>query len=105
MNKFRRKEIFRIIQVLNNLLKNNKIDFEVFEDIIYEIQTILDEEECCCDNIPENLKSGQRYDESENAIDNLYDAISELEDIDEEYSQEEIIDVISSVIEYLDNSI
>jgi hypothetical protein len=110
MNKTRRKEIFKIIQKLNKLLSNiNMVDIDQLildiGEIIDEIQMVLDEEEGVRDNIPENLQGGFRYEESEDACDNMYDAISELEDIDDEYLQDEIEECISSAIRSLYNCV
>ena len=100
MNKARRKEICNIIQKLNNFLSRADIDAA-----IDEIQMVLDEEECVMDNIPENLQNGYRYQESEEACDNLNDAISELEDIDDEYSEDDIQHAVNNAIQYLNNCI
>ena len=100
MNKARRKEICNIIQKLNNFLSRADIDVA-----IDEIQMVLDEQECVMDNIPENLQNGYRYQESEEACDNLNDAISELEDIDDEYSEDDIHHAVNNAIQYLNNCI
>lgn len=106
MNKLRRKAIRNIIKRLGEMLEGkNEITIDVFEDFIDETQTILDEEETYFYNIPENLQSGSRYDESENAIDRLEDAISDLEYIDEDCSQEEIKKYILSAISNLNNCV
>ena len=106
MNKFRRKAIRNIIKTLKEMLEHEReINVDVFEDIIDETQTILDDEETYFYNIPENLQSGSRYEESENAIDNLEDAINDLEYIDEESSQEEIRTCVSDAIKNLGNCI
>lgn len=106
MNKLRRKAIRNIIKRLSEMLEvENKIEIGTFEDFIDETQTILDEEETYFYNIPENLQSGSRYDESENAIDKLEDAINDLEYIDEDCSQEEIKEYIVSAISNLNSCV
>jgi uncharacterized protein YoxC len=110
MNKLRRKEIFKLIQKLHQLsddLNEKNLDqiISAIEDITYEIQMLLDEEEDSLDNTPENLRSSIRYEESENACDNLSDAIVELEDLDDEYSIGEIKDYILNAINNLENCI
>lgn len=110
MNKMRRKAINQLVQKLNDLLKDENIDsmsqiIIIIEDIVDEMQTILDDEETYFYNIPENLQSGLRYDESEKACDNLEDAISQLEDISDEYRHEEIQSCILSAIRNLKNCI
>ena len=106
MNKLRRKAIRNVIRKLNEILEGkNKISIEVFEDFIDEIQTILDEEETYFYNIPENLQNGARYEESENAIDKLEDAISDLEYIDVDCSKEETEKYILSAVNNLNNCV
>lgn len=67
MNKQRRKLISKNI----NMLENIKI----------ELQDILSDEELSFDNMPENLQGSIRGEESENAIDNLNEAIDSIDDI------------------------
>ena len=110
MNKLRRKEIFKIIQKINKILSNLKYDYidklvELIYDIIDEIQYILDEEEFAMDNTPENLQNTQRYEVSELACENLFDSIEELEEIDEDFSKEEIEHCLLNVIRNLNNCI
>lgn len=106
MNKLRRKTIFKIIQKLNRLLSeldSYQIDEIVImiQEIIDEIQMVLDDEEDARDNTPENLQNSFRYEESEDACDNLSDTIDELEEIEEEYSKEDIQECISNAIKNL----
>ena len=110
MNKKRRQSIRNIIQRLKQLVNYMSIyDVDeivsMLEDILENIIDILDDEETYFYNIPENLQSGERYEISEMACDNLGDAISELEDIDEEYSKEEIEAYILNAIKNLQNCI
>ena len=106
MNKRRRKAIHDIIKRLNEMLESkNDIDTSIFEDIVDETQTILDDEENYFYNIPENLQSGSRYEESESAIDKLEDAVSELEDIDDDCSQEYIKNCVSNAIKSLNDCV
>lgn len=46
------------------------------DEVQHELQEIIEEEEACCDNMPESLQCGDRYEESQ-------EAISALSDIDE----------------------
>ena len=110
MNKKRRQSIRNIIQRLKQLVNYMNIyDVDeivsMLEDILENIIDILDDEETYFYNIPENLQSGERYEISEMACDNLGDAISELEDIDEEYSKEEIEVYILNAIKNLQNCV
>lgn len=65
MNKKRRAEISNIIKELNGLKDR--------------IETVLSEEENYFENIPENLETSTRAEESEDAIESLEDASSDLE--------------------------
>ena len=66
MNKQRRKLIETNLGLLENI-KNN-------------LEGILFEEECCFDNMPENLQSSLRGEESEESIDILSRTIETLDD-------------------------
>lgn len=110
MNKLRKRAIRDIVQRLNQLVKYMDIyDIDqivsILEDILDRIITIFDEEETYFYNIPENLQNGIRYEISEEACDNLENAISELEDIDNEYSKEEIESYVLNAINSLKNCI
>lgn len=72
MNKIRRKKI-------------EKIYFKL-EEIKSEIEFIIEEEQECLDNIPENLQSSEKYAKSEESIsdlenvtENIADCLSNLE--------------------------
>ena len=109
MNKIRRKEIYLIIKRLNDLLKKlEEKDIQYFLDnidsIIDEIECILDEEVDYQENIPENLQSGCRYEESENASDNLQNALDELDGLDEDCDIEYIMHNVFNAINYLNEA-
>ena len=65
MNKERRMKIANIIKEIDNVRNN--------------LQEILSEEESVFDNMPENLQSSMRGEESEEAIDYMSEAIESLE--------------------------
>ena len=73
MNKARRNLIQKAIKVLET---GNDVDqaLAILEDVLYA-------EEDAYDNIPENLQSSWRAEESEEAIDALNDAIELLADL------------------------
>lgn len=54
-------------------------------DELYDLRNILDdvfdEEETYRDNIPENLQGGERYEKSDEACDNLSDAVDGLDEV------------------------
>lgn len=64
MNKQRRKEIENNINSLE-IIKNN-------------LESILSDEECYFDNMPENLQCSIRGEESEEAIDTLSQVIDDI---------------------------
>lgn len=59
---------------------NIKETVDLIERVKSVLESILDEEQDYYDNIPENLQSSQRAEDSEDAISNLEDAISNLEE-------------------------
>ena len=44
------------------------------------LSVILDEEQNCLDNMPENLEYSDRYEKMENAIENIESAIEKISD-------------------------
>ena len=66
------------INAVSSLLDAIKSDIETIKSNIEDIQ--YDEEEAR-DNIPERLQDSERYWTSDEACDNLSDAVTELEDI------------------------
>lgn len=81
MNKARRKELGEVIRALNEVC-----DKEDLSSIIDDLDNIKYEEEDYYNNIPENLQSSQRADDSETAIYNMEDALTLL---NEAYDMEE----------------
>lgn len=79
MNKLRRKEILRIIELLRQMQKQDLISDEELSDICDQIREIYDEEEYYMDSIPENLQGGYRYDRAEEACDLLESAADSIE--------------------------
>ena len=70
MNKARRKKIKNIIKMIEN---RNENAYSELEDVLYDEQDAFD-------NMPENLQSRMRGEESSEAIDLMEDAISSLDD-------------------------
>ena len=67
MNRDRRKALAAI-----------RIQLYDLHDLLEEVQQ---EEEEYRDNIPENLQGSERYEKADEACDNLYSAISSLEEV------------------------
>ena len=99
MNKARRKLIQKAINVLE---MGNDADqaLAILEDVLYA-------EEDAYDNIPENLQSSWRAEESEEAIDALNDAIELLADLQTVGSvdEDETKDKVQEAIGYLEEII
>lgn len=66
MNKERRIKIIKIIQDIENIKS--------------DLQDVLNDEEFAFDNMPENLQSSMRGEESEEAIENMSEAVVALEE-------------------------
>ena len=52
-------------------------------DVQSIVETVCDKEEDCLDNYPENLQGTERYDQTEDAVDNLNNALEKLEEAKE----------------------
>lgn len=110
MNKIRRKEIYHIINKLNQVLTDLQLkDIDdiliLIEELVEAIEFIFEEEEECRDNTPENLQNGNRYLNSEIACEFLEEAINSFDCIDENSNLDDIVDSINDAINCLNNSI
>ena len=76
MNKARRKELSEVIKALSAMQ-----DKDDLYSIISDLESIKSDEEDYYDNIPENLQYSQRADDSEQAIENMDDALDLLNDV------------------------
>lgn len=61
--------------------KIEKLLFTQLEDIKTAIESIRDEEEEAYDNLPESLQDGERGDKMQEAMDNLENAASGIDDV------------------------
>lgn len=93
MNKNRRKKI----QDTRSKMIIQERNGENIQDYIDSLQEILDEEQDSYDNIPENLLSSMRAEESEDAIDNLEEAIELMENNASEESVENAIQILINI--------
>lgn len=64
MNKQRREDLRGVLSLLTNA--------------IGIVQRVCDKEEDCIDSYPENLQSSERYEQMEDAVDNLNEALEKL---------------------------
>lgn len=103
MNKFRRSQLRALSTKLS------QIEFTDNKDILFEcIGTLEDikwDEEDYFDNMPENLQGSMRGCESEEAIDNMYQALDELNEAVEAENEEDFSDAINTAIECIYDSI
>ena len=89
MNKARRKELAKVIRVLNTVQ-----DQEELYSVISDLENIKDDEQYSYDNIPENLQYSTRAEESEMAIGHMesaLDLLNELYGMDEFDKNSELI--------------
>ena len=93
MNNTRRKEIRNIMDELETMA--GKLD-----DLYSWLDELKSEEEEYRDNIPENLQGGIRYEESEEASDNMEYASDALYDL-----SLEMTNYIEDVISYLESAV
>ena len=99
MNKQRRKEL----NILGSKIKKVKNQDEIYE-CIGILENIRDDEQDYYDNIPENLQCSQRAEDSEQAIENMEEALELLEGLygEEEFDESSI--ELEDVIEYIENA-
>lgn len=97
MNKSRRNALSKIIRRLNTMQ-----DKEDLYGLIDELDTLKGEEQDYYDNIPENLQNSQRAQDSEQAIDNLEEALDLLNEV---YNADEIDnDLIQQAIDKIEEA-
>lgn len=94
MNKMRRKELSDVINGLNTM--QDKDDLYSW---INTLDNIKDEEQDYYDNIPENLQYSQRAEDSEEAIENLEEALDLLNEV---YDMDEFDKKSESIQEAID---
>ena len=66
MNKLRRKDLSRVMDKI--------------QDVLSELSSLQEEEEEYRDSIPENLQGSERYEQADEACDNLCSACDSLEE-------------------------
>ena len=84
MNNERRKRIEKVIASINELQ-------DQLEELQLTVEEVRDEEQEYLDNVPENLQSSERYENAENALCNLEDAVNWFDNLD--------IDELTSALE------
>lgn len=123
MNNQRRKELNNIAAAMENIFM--PVDIEQLEGIKSDIEMVLMDEEMAFDSMPENLQYSMRGEMSQEAQDNMNEAIdaidefiseyedyetdqihdldeNEDEDDDESEIEDRLQDLINDVVEYLE---
>ena len=123
MNNQRRKELNNIAAAMENV--STPVDIEQLEGIKSDIEMVLMDEEMAFDSMPENLQYSMRGEMSQEAQDNMNEAIdaidefiseyedyetdqihdldkNEDEDDDESEIEDRLQDLINDVVEYLE---
>lgn len=78
MNDERRKRLDEIKERISSIMN------ELTGDITEQLQSIRDEEQEYYDNMPESIQNGERGERTQQVIDSLDEAISDLESLDVE---------------------
>ena len=121
MNKQRRKELANIVTAMENV--STPVDIEELEGIKSDIESVLMDEEFAFESMPEGLQYSMRGEASQEAQDNMNEAIDAIDEFisdyedyetdqihdsedDEENIESEIEDrlqdLINEVVEYLE---
>jgi len=123
MNNQRRKELNNIAAAMENV--STPVDIEELEGIKSDIEMVLMDEETAFESMPENLQYSMRGEASQEAQDNMNEAIDlidefisdyqdyeidqihdseedEEEEEDESEIEDRLQDLISEVVEYLE---
>ena len=121
MNKQRRKELANIVTAMENV--STPVDIEELEGIKSDIEMVLMDEEFAFESMPEGLQYSMRGEASQEAQDNMNEAIDAIDEFISDYENYEIDqihdpeddekdieseiedrlqDLISEVVEYLE---
>ena len=123
MNKQRRKELANIVTAMENV--STPVDIEELEGIKSDIEMVLMDEEFAFESMPEGLQYSMRGEASQEAQDNMNEAIDFIDEFISDYEDYEIDqihdpendeedieseiedrlqDLISEVVEYLETA-
>lgn len=121
MNKQRRKELANIVTAMENV--STPVDIEELEGIKSDIESVLMDEEFAFESMPENLQYSMRGEASQEAQDNMNEAIDAIDEFISDYEdyetdqihdpeddeedieseiEDRLQDLISEVVEYLE---
>lgn len=88
MNNQRRKELNNIATAMENV--STPVDIEELEGIKSDIEMVLMDEEMAFDSMPEGLQYSMRGEMSQEAQDNMNEAIDAIDEFISEYEDYEI---------------
>ena len=103
MNKVRRGQLRALSAKLARIESTG--DKAALDECINVLEDIKWDEEEYFDNMPENLQGSMRGCESEEAIDNMDQALDALNEAVESDNEDEFSDAVSTAIEYIDDCI
>jgi K+/H+ antiporter YhaU regulatory subunit KhtT len=96
MNKKRRQEISRIVTKVEEIVADAR---EKLEELQTSIESIRDEESDCYENLPEGIMYSERGEAMEQAVDNLDNAASSIEELIDNLDCEELIEYLNDAAE------
>ena len=96
MNKKRRQEISRIVTKIEEIVLNAK---EKLEELQSDIESIRDEESDCYENLPEGIMYSERGEAMEQAVDNLDNAASSIEELIDAMDTDDLIGYLNDAAE------
>ena len=99
MNNKRRRDLSNVIDELN--LVTNKDDLAMCISMLEDLKS---EEEDFYDNAPENLQYSMRYEMSQEAIDNMEEALNCLEQAEDCDDGDEFQGLIEDAISYIEDA-
>lgn len=96
MNKQRRKAITEIMIKVNTIVDDAKCQLEELKD---ELNGIRNEEQEVLDNMPENLQGSERYELTEQAVENLDSAMESFEELIDAMDYDELCGYLEEAAE------
>ena len=97
MNNQRRKELNRIATAMESV--SMPVDIEELDGIKSDIESVLWDEEFAFDNMPENLQYSMRGEASQEAQDNMNEAIDLIDEFISDYEDYEIDQIHDEPVE------
>ena len=86
---------------LNKALILLETDLQKARDIIDDVYL---DEQCAMDGVPENLQMSYRYEQMEEAVSNIEEALSLIDSIDEDEDETAKKEQLKEIEEYIENA-